>query len=175
MKRFLPITLLITILLTSCADFEEFVDYTLQEPEIKLCLSGYVCPDSTYIMLSLNNYYLIDSASWSHRVSIIEGNDATVVLFEEGVFFDTLQPQSRQVWDSSQNIYTSENYYVSHKPTTPGKTYTVYAQYGNYDDISAETLLPLAVPIQSYNFERMDSEYGVFFLYYLNSRSLKQL
>jgi hypothetical protein len=158
MKRILPITLWIFIFLASCADLEEFIDYTLQEPEIKLCLSGYVCPDSTYIMLSLNNYYLIDSVAWSHRANIIAGDNATVVLFEDGVFFDTLLPQSRQIWDSWEYVYTSEDYYVSHMPTTPGSTYTVYAQHGDYPEVSAETFLPVPVPIQSYDTEIIQYE-----------------
>jgi len=165
MKRFLPITLWITIFMTSCADFEEFIDYTLKEPEIKLCLSGYVCPDSTFILLTLNNYYLIDSASWSHRTSIIAGDDATVVLFEDGAFFDSLQPRVRQVWISHEDAYVHEYYYVSHKPATPGSIYTVFAQHGDYDEVSAETHLPVPVPIQSYDVERIENDYGVFFLF----------
>jgi hypothetical protein len=96
--------------------------------------------------------------AWSHRTNIIAGDDATVVLFEGGAFFDTLQPRSRQVWNNYENSYIAEYYYVSHMPATPGSTYTVYAQHGDYDDISAETLLPVPVPIHSYSIECIQYE-----------------
>lgn len=166
MKKISFISLWALLLFSSCADFEDIINYTLPEPEIKLCLSGYVSTDSSYIFLTLNNYYLIDSDSWDNRATIIKSDDATVTLFEDGVFFDTLQPQTRQVWASGN--HRTEHYYVSYKPTTPGKTYTVYAQHTDFDEVSAETVLPMPVPIQSYTASRIDYEPVTFFNLTLN-------
>jgi hypothetical protein len=148
--------LFVFTLLSSCTE-ADFLNYTLTEPEAKLCLSGYICPDSTYVVLSLSQSYN-DFIAGNGRPETISGSDATVVLFEDDIPFDTLISQSRQVGDSF------EHYYVSRKNAIPGKTYTIYASYNDFNSIRAETYIPIPVQIANSEVE--------FYVYedYLNIR-----
>lgn len=140
--------LLIFILLSSCSE-GDFINYNLTEPETKLCLSGYICPDSTYIVLSLSQSYS-DFIAGNGRPETISGSDASVVLFEDNTPFDTLISQSRQVG------FFTENYYASRKNTIPGKTYRISARYKQFDAISAQTDIPIPTQV---NFHSIEIQY----------------
>lgn len=141
--------LLVFTILTSCTE-DDFMDYKLTDPETKLCLSGYVCPDSTYIVLSLSESYSTDFINSNGRITTISGNEATVVLFEDNAPFDTLVSQNRIIIDCEPYV---ENYYISRKIADMGKVYTIKAKYKEYDEVSAETYIPNATPIQSHETE----------------------
>jgi hypothetical protein len=143
--------LLIFILLSSCTE-GDFLNYNLTEPETKLCLSGYICPDSTYVILSLSQSYS-DFIAGNGRPATISGSDATVILFEDDISFDTLVPQSRII---NPEISLVENYYVSRKVAEEGKTYRITASYKEFDQVVAQTSLPVAVNIQTAAVEYRD-------------------
>ncbi|HOP05322.1 MAG TPA: DUF4249 domain-containing protein [Tenuifilaceae bacterium] len=136
------------ILLSSCTE-GDFLNYNLTEPETKLCLSGYICPDSTYVVLSLSrsyNDYVENHASPTPN-SLYE---ATVILFEDNIPFDTLINKCRIINDCVPYI---ENYYVSRKEAIEGRNYSIKAKYKEFDEVIATTYIPLPVQIISHDIE----------------------
>jgi hypothetical protein len=146
-----------TLLFSSCSD-EDILDYNFSKPEIKLCLSGFVCPDSTYIVLGLNSSVKLDTIATSKYNGLIKDSSALVILYENELFFDTLKPKSRIVkyWMGDY----IESYYLSLKKPTEGKKYTIKATYKDYLGIKAETTLPVAIPILSFDTVTIHYEFG---------------
>jgi hypothetical protein len=154
------------LLIFSCSE-DDFLHYNLSNPQIKLCLSGFVCPDSTYIVLSLNSASTPDTLPAGENRHLISGNNASVILYENDLFFDTLKPKSRLVKTRSMQDYI-ESYYISLKNASEGKKYTIRAEHKDYNSISAESVLPVVVPILSVDTVVKNYEYSTITSMFLN-------
>lgn len=113
--------------------------------EPKLAISGYLYPDSCTVIISVSKNTFPKSFG---KIPLITGEQVAVVLYENGVFFDSLRPYSKRVIGSNP-IDSIQNGYVSLKKATPGASYRLNVSCPGYPSVSAQTTLPVAVPILS--------------------------
>lgn len=137
---FLPLFLLLILLVTSCD--KDVLEMPAHEP--RLVVSGYIFPDSCYVLVSATEINTPDTTF--DPIVMFKGNQATAVLYEDGVFFDSLQSESvnRQCeWPFDTVMY----FYVSLKKTNLGSNYRLEVSCPGYPSVSAETILPPIVQI----------------------------
>ncbi|MGC8802778.1 MAG: DUF4249 family protein, partial [Bacteroidales bacterium] len=136
-------TLIVSYFLsTSCENNDNFLNLENLPPSA-LCLTGFVTPDSIYLVLNRSVPY-----NFSHDGSnpYLLGDIGIIWVEENGVFFDTLQPKTMQITDLNGNS-TKKIYYTSSKKPKEGKTYRIHAQYAGFDKVEANIFVPHGVTI----------------------------
>lgn len=137
-----PLYWLLLVLVTSCE--KDVLVLPVHEP--KLAISGFISLDSSYVLVSATEKNTPDTTR--DPIVMLKGPQVKVVLYEDGVFFDSLQSRCVQKpyeWPFD----TIMNFYVSMKKTKPGSKYRLEVSCPGYPSASAETALPLIVPIQN--------------------------
>ncbi len=142
MKSYItPLLWLLLLHLSSCE--KDVLVMPVHEPS--LVISGYIYPDSCNIVVSVSEENM---PKGYFSLPMMSGDQASVVLYEDGVFFDSLRPFSKLIIASSADD-SVRNGYVSLKKTKPGAKYRLEVSCPGYPSVSAETVLPPIVPILS--------------------------
>jgi len=124
--------------------------------EVKLCLSGFVCPDSSYVVVSLNDTIFVDDTV--NRRIMLHGNETQVVLYENGLFFDSLRSSARSISFWSHNVV--EYYYVSQKKAKLGSTYKIKVLNNKYPTVYATTKIPDTIALSKVDTVREKVRFG---------------
>lgn len=136
MNRYLSYILFIYsfFLIHGCRE-DEFLDYELPSPSQMCVISGYICEDSTCIILTRNFKW---SVSYQPDTSTFFLTGATVMLYENNSFLDTL----RLIEVKNQMYSNVRYYYRSKKGGQAGKKYRIEVQYEHLPVALAETYMP---------------------------------
>lgn len=129
------LSLSIFALFSSC-DPEEFfiktIEFTADVTDPMLVLNSIIYPDSTVkISLSKSRFVLDDQY---YNIQFV--NDATLNLYEDGIFVEELD-------------FIVDGLYTSTSLSKIGSTYKIEAIHPNFETISAETTIPTPVEIIS--------------------------
>lgn len=128
-------TLIFLLALTSCDDFfDSPIDYDIETPPPSLVINGLMQPNTPPVI------------EISTSVPVFESNlqpfylpNATAVMYENGVFWDSLQYDQIPGWGPSDLAY------VSSKNVKPGQNYSIQVTHPGYTAASAITPMPNAV------------------------------
>jgi hypothetical protein len=138
--------ILLFLVLYSCNKDPYDLDFKIDSAPTVLCMSGFVSPDSIYIILTRN---LPRDRVWvSNQEFFIKDSTAIINVFEDDQFFCRLQPMTVLTKDWYSGTF-QKTYYISHKKVTEGKTYTITASHKDYESIRAKTTMPYNVPVIS--------------------------
>lgn len=136
MKKYLIFGIVLACIV-ACQN-EEFLDYQLADPAPRICLSGFVCPDSVFIVLTTNKKWMDTT-----KIKTQYLDNAQVYLYENDLLIDTLKSM---VVNDVYDYYTRQKYpmqyYVSRKSYKVLSRYRIEAQCPGYPSVSAETYLP---------------------------------
>lgn len=140
-KFFLTLLFVMLISFTGCK--KEFLPNIGSIPPSDLCLSGFVTPDSIFLVLSRSLPYNYPLDSSNHFLL----KDTGIIWIEEdGIFFDTLQPKFKQLANPDGSP-TYTYYYTTNKKPSEGKSYHIYAQYPGFQQVEATVYLPHKVSV----------------------------
>ena len=149
MQYFRSFTLLFSLLFISC-DMETVIDLEIPPHESVLVLNGILHTDTNVQVVVSNSV----GAFSNNSPSFI--NDATVVLYKNGVFEDTLLiDMSNLVYvyrlDDNGNVDSLPMcYYKSAYIPEKDANYRIEVSHYNYNSISAETYIPNDIYLDNY-------------------------
>lgn len=146
----LSIIILSAIFLYSCDGLETVIDLDIPEHNPVLVLNSSINADSNIRVFVSHS---IDAFGNVYPISI---DDATVLLYEDNQFVDTLLPDFTD--PRYYNYYTSESfngrldsilihYYKSDIITQANKTYRLEASHPMYPSVSSSTTIPSGVEL----------------------------
>jgi len=137
MKPFLIVSVTIVLFLTGCS---KVIDIKIEEEDLKIVLSGLICPDSTVIVhisrsSQVSGDYPEDTGKLEPDSMIVD----PVSLYENDRFIGELQ-------------YRIKSYYElpGFKPS-PGKTYRLEASSGELKPVSATVVVPEMADLTSFD------------------------
>lgn len=122
---------------------EDFYSKIGKIPPSDLCLSGFITPDSIFLVMSRSvpyNYPLDGQDPYLLK------DTGLIWVEEDGVMFDTLRPILIAIQNpdgSPAHTY----YYTTPRKPVEGRNYHIYAQYPGFNMVQATVHLPHMVPI----------------------------
>ena len=127
--------ILLIIILFSFTGCIKVLNDDLKSEKTKLVVNGVISPD-TIISLNVSHTFNIFDAEINENMPFID--NATVKFYQDGEYLFDLENQDTG--------YYTKNFY----PQT-GKQYSITVSAPDYDDVSAETKIPLAVKIVKFD------------------------
>ena len=133
------IILISAITLVSCEDFfDSPIDYDIEIPDPKLVVNAQLSPNAPAIVEVSNSVPIFGTSgkeiSW-------QGN-AVVVLYEDGIVWDTL------LYQAVGGNFWLDSAFVSSKPIQEGAVYAITVNHPDFDAVQASTRVPaFTVPI----------------------------
>jgi len=145
------------MILFSCENMETIVDLDIPEHESLLVLNGVLDTDTTIKVLISHS---VGAFSQLIPNSI---NDAEVLLFNDGIFMDTLRvnmSDTMSYYFNNGGLYESIQMHYYELDAIPNKnsTYTIEVNHNNYPSIAASTYIPEDIDIYNIDIDTLSNE-----------------
>ncbi|MCX7987097.1 MAG: DUF4249 domain-containing protein [Bacteroidales bacterium] len=113
-------------------------------PSSDLCLTGFITPDSIYLVLgrSVPYNYPQDGSN-----PYLLPDTGIIWVEENGSLFDTLQPKIKYKKNYEGEVIERKVYYTSTRKPVEGRKYHIHAQYPGFRKVESTVYLPYRVPI----------------------------